>query len=510
MKWGMPTIKRKLATVEFLLLAAILVLLSPNKIFAATTVVTSEQMQGWIFINDQTSGAGTGSMVSGPCTPPLGKGSAQLVVTSTSAGQTLMLPGYLGAKLSDITSLTYFTYQDPVNSSNAAAIHLQFNVDKNVTDADNSWQGRIVYEPYYNNGGTVPLGAWTEWNALNSGDSRWWFSRSATKFDNNCPDGAPCTLAEIITLYPNIGIHPTLGAVVLKAGSGWAAFTGEVDALTIGVSGTISTYDFDMPSTTSDICIAPPASSSGGGGGSALPLPNLRVSGKAYPGAQIILVEKSLRGDTLIRQEVPVSANGDFEIVNPGILFDQYTYSLIVKDKEGRQTQTKVYNIDFVNNIWVVIKDFLVSPTISLARSIVTKGDFIKVVGYASVNNKIKIELDNDAIYETSANEKGEYQLLINTASLPLGSHTIRANQTDLAVNKESDFSLTAGFLVSNSTVPQADFNNDGKVDIKDWSIFLARWTQGGEADKKLMDLNSDAKLDISDLGIFLRSLRTL
>lgn len=214
--------------------------------FADTTVrVDPTNMHGWVFVNDETNGPGSGDFVNGPGTPPLGTGSMHFVLTGASDGQIAALPDFLGTKLSALTTLKYSTYQSVTNPSNATAIALQFNVDKDVTDADNSYQGRIVYEPYNNNGGTVPQGTWNQWDGLNSGNAKWWLSHSSTQFDNNCPQSSPCTLSHIISLYPNIGIHPTLGAVILKAGSGWSAFDGNADELIIGVSGTNTTYDFE-------------------------------------------------------------------------------------------------------------------------------------------------------------------------------------------------------------------------------------------------------------------------
>lgn len=175
----------------------------------------------------------------------MGTGSVNFTLTGASDGQIVALAAYQGTKLADITKLTYSSYQATTNTSNATAIALQFNVDRDLTDANSSWQGRIIYEPYQNNGGTVPLGTWNQWDAINGGAGKWWFSKASTVFGNNCPQSAPCTWSQIIALYPNIGIHQTLGAVVLKAGSGWATFDGNVDALTIGVNGTDTTYDFE-------------------------------------------------------------------------------------------------------------------------------------------------------------------------------------------------------------------------------------------------------------------------
>lgn len=235
-------LKRLIASLAAALLVPTLVPIAVNAAPAPSTVVVRpSNMQGWTFINDQTDGAGNGTIVNGPATPPLGVGSVQLTTSTGSDGQMISKSTNLGMKLSDINNLKYSTFQATTNVSNATALALQFNVDQNVTDTDNSYQGRIIYEPYNNNGGVVPKGTWNQWDAFSGGNAKWWFSKSS-KFGGNCPQAAPCTLSSIIALYPSIGIHPTLGAVIFKAGSGWTdAFSGNVDALTINNT----TYDFE-------------------------------------------------------------------------------------------------------------------------------------------------------------------------------------------------------------------------------------------------------------------------
>ncbi len=141
--------------------------------------------------------------------------------------------------------LKYWTYQDFSNKSNVPAISLQFNIDQDVDDADNSYQGRMVYEPYYNNGGTVPIGQWKQWDTIKAGAGLWWFSKPAS-FGGNCPQSAPCTWSQILALYPGIGVHPTYGAVVLKAGSGWEEkWQGSADALNIRIRDVGVVYNFE-------------------------------------------------------------------------------------------------------------------------------------------------------------------------------------------------------------------------------------------------------------------------
>ncbi len=183
------------------------------------------------------SGSGTGSMVPGPGSPPMGLGSARLTAPSSSDGIALFTPGYNGVRLDQITKLRYSTYR--TSGGTAQAISLQFEIDNDVTDNDNAWKGRLVFEPYYTE--TVLTGTWQTWDPMTQG--KWWFTRPP--MNATCSQLNPCTWAQVLSHFPNAGIHSVFGAVILKAGSGWSNFDGNVDALTIGVNGSDTTYDFE-------------------------------------------------------------------------------------------------------------------------------------------------------------------------------------------------------------------------------------------------------------------------
>jgi hypothetical protein len=218
---------------------------------AATTniKVTPSNMQGWSFINDQTDGAGSGSLVIGPGSPPLGVGSAHFELSGSTDGQIVAKAAYQGVKLSDLTSLTYSTYVSSATTGNAQAVALQFNVSNGISTA---YQGRIVFEPYQNaDQQTLAKDSWQSWDAINSGNAKWWFSKPSF-FSGQCGQASPCTWDYIKTQFANVQIHPTYGAVVLKAGSGWNDFDGNVDALTVGVQGDNTIYDFEPYAVATD------------------------------------------------------------------------------------------------------------------------------------------------------------------------------------------------------------------------------------------------------------------
>lgn len=207
---------------------------------ASTVVVKPSQMNGWYFWNDKndTFGGSPGQLVAGPMPAPLGVGSVRLGPLTdngtTAAGHSVIATdAYVGTPLANITSLSYSTYQP----GPTLAITIQFDVRYRATDT--AYGGRLVFEPYQN--GAHPVGAgWQSWSPLNG---VWWATKTTAAGSNGlCPQASPCAWSQIVTLFPAAQVY---GRFLLKAGSNWNGFDGNADALTIGVSGTDTTFDFE-------------------------------------------------------------------------------------------------------------------------------------------------------------------------------------------------------------------------------------------------------------------------
>lgn len=186
--------------------------------------VSPDNMNGWGAVQETASGQI--QFVNGPATPPLGNGSAQFTVDNNTGGMILYNLSYGGRRLDKINTLRYSTYR---TGSGVQAISFQFDADDDVTDSNNSWKGRLVYEPSYTE--LVTAGVWQTWTPMTG---KWWGTRPP--FNATCPQGTPCTWAALLAAYPKAGI--LLGwPIYLKAGSGWPPGDQyNVDKLDIGFS----------------------------------------------------------------------------------------------------------------------------------------------------------------------------------------------------------------------------------------------------------------------------------
>lgn len=205
----------------------------PSGTGPSNIVVTVAHMRGWSFVNDCGVGTPSGALVAGPAVPALGMGSAQVTVGAANECMMLSTRAYMGTRLSQLTSMTYATYQ----SGPTAALSLAFDVRYNPSDT--GYQGRLVFEPYQS-GSVIITPGWQNWSAL---DGKWWASRTTAAGSNGlCAQASPCTWSQIQLNWPGASI---LGNTLFKAGSGWAGFTGNVDAFAIGIDGVVITYDFE-------------------------------------------------------------------------------------------------------------------------------------------------------------------------------------------------------------------------------------------------------------------------
>ena len=215
-----------------------------------TVTVYPGNMHGWSFYRDNTHAAcadATCTMVAGPTGQPLGTGSAQLTTTTTTDGRSLTIADYKGVKFSTITQLDYWTYRTSTTGA-AKAIKLQVDVDYDLTDSDVSDAARLNYEPSIDSA-EVPSTRWQHWDAKMG---TFWWSPAATvirggvSVANPCLQATPCSWTKLLATFPNIGLHATSGALYLRAGPNWAQFKGNVDAFSIGINGTTTTFDFEL------------------------------------------------------------------------------------------------------------------------------------------------------------------------------------------------------------------------------------------------------------------------
>ncbi|MFA6519488.1 MAG: hypothetical protein WCT41_01535 [Candidatus Paceibacterota bacterium] len=233
-----------------------------------------------------------------------------------------------------------------------------------------------------------------------------------------------------------------------------------------------------------------------------------QLSGLAFPGAKIQVLSVSPKG-SILQAQTTAAANGAFSMLLKNIQVGLGSYGVVGIDSLGRTTQTVVFNAGYSGNNPVIHLDAgLLSPTLGLVHPTVRQNDVVGFVGMAIPGYSVEAEIDGTSIpTETPVESDGSYKMLLPTGTLALGSHTVRVRQIS-PIGAKSDYTPQKVFNVTTLLTPQTDFNQDGVINVQDWSIFLSRFSSSDTAVRILDDLNGDGKVDVTDLSIFVRTLK--
>jgi hypothetical protein len=225
---------------------------APARAADTTVVVTAADLgHGWYPAD--TRAPGTGTFENGPTTPPLGSGSFELKTITNPEKVQLFTDAYDNVALSSITALGYSTYRDPSSTGFIAGV-AALNLRVDLT-GDGQPDAYFVYEPYQDQGNAaVQTGVWQSWDAYRGGAAKWWINSGA----GGCGQNTPCAWSTIVAAFPNATIQegpncgpggvivPCPGSLGVNQGSFNSGIISNVDALSVGVSGATTTYNFEL------------------------------------------------------------------------------------------------------------------------------------------------------------------------------------------------------------------------------------------------------------------------
>lgn len=184
-----------------------------------------------------TRAPGTFDFVFGPAPAPLGQGSLHLSTPDGTAKVNLGNSQLAGTPLGDVDALSYYTYRSSDSTGSAVQVpSLQLAVSD--PDAAGGFT-TLVFEPVYNTGqGTITDDTWQYWDAFNGGQGVWW---STHDLPNQPAFTGYRTWSDIVADNPDAVVQGAL----INQGSGNPGIEANVDAVTLGASGSSTTYDFE-------------------------------------------------------------------------------------------------------------------------------------------------------------------------------------------------------------------------------------------------------------------------
>ncbi|MDO8530142.1 MAG: hypothetical protein Q7S10_01935 [bacterium] len=230
----------------------------------------------------------------------------------------------------------------------------------------------------------------------------------------------------------------------------------------------------------------------------------LRVvfSGKAYPGATVVLLK-----DAQIAATVTANQNADFTIEAGRLSAADYIFSLYAKDSTGKSSRLIVIPVAAGGGT-TTINNILIPPTISGAKKQVAKGEPLDIFGQSIPNASILIAIKKptgEFSVNTVSDAGGNYRHALDTSLLGFGEYQATA---EASFGNIASISSAIRFIVGDETIledPSAcplkgDLNEDCAVNLIDFSI-LIYWFDFTTVPEKV-DLNGDKKADLVDFSV--------
>ncbi len=210
--------------------AGVMMLSSVLPAFAATTVVTPTNTQGWSTADTRPGGAVT---FVADADAPGGDGALQLTTDATTTSKAQYMHE-ASTPITDITELSYYSKQISASFPQGDASY-QLAIDTNGTETGGFTT--LVYEPYQN--GTVVPNTWTQHDV---DQGQFWSSRSITCSNGSLTAGGGgtpfYTLSDVKTMCP----EAVVVGFGVNIGSSNPSYTINTDLVTF--NGT--TYDFEL------------------------------------------------------------------------------------------------------------------------------------------------------------------------------------------------------------------------------------------------------------------------
>jgi len=232
--------------------------------------------------------------------------------------------------------------------------------------------------------------------------------------------------------------------------------------------------------------------------------------GQAYPGGKVELFRKREETGTFVAEpagEYTISKDGVFEIMQKGLIGVKFFFALRAEDKDKRKSGILSFDVNMRREHELIVKDIFFPPTVGFESVAITKDQEVKIMGYAASKSRIEIKIDDVVKGESQSDQTGFWAFATNVFDLDFGEHYVRVRQINQS-GVESGFSFPRTFKISPLDMPKADFNNDSKVNITDWSIFLYNWGSEDEVLKPKIDMNNDGNINIADFSIFLKAMK--
>lgn len=223
------------------------------------------------------------------------------------------------------------------------------------------------------------------------------------------------------------------------------------------------------------------------------------LRGKAYPDS---IVNILLDGKAFAKTRA--DSNADFSYSTTDVTPGTATFSFYALDSRGNGSLTTSAIFEVVQSAVTTVANIFLPPTISVAPSRVALGSPVLLSGQSVPLARIRTEIHSASTSLSAVTDKGgNWALQLDTSDMEEGDHTAKASfQISDAIKSGfgKSVTFTIGESSQNGSCGKPDMNEDGKVNLVDFSIFLLSW-QSTDAPA---DYNCDKRVNLADFSIML------
>ena len=256
----------------------------------------------------------------------------------------------------------------------------------------------------------------------------------------------------------------------------------------------------------------PPPSPGGGGGGGGYTPPSqgtLSVSGRAYVEGVVTLLV-----DGTIARELDLS--GADWATNLTLSAGGHQLVAYATDEFGRRSSLFGTVVNILSSGTRTVSDIFLSPTLEVDKEEVVRGDPVALSGVAYPSSEVIVMFGPDPLLidgvratRVPAATDGRYTYRLPTDDLTEGRYWVRTRAS--AFGETSALSRPSSFRVGKVSKPMelacmpGDLNADLRVNLTDFSIavyWYKRPFTPSFADKEKRCLNNDGKIDLYDFSL--------
>jgi cysteine-rich repeat protein len=225
------------------------------------------------------------------------------------------------------------------------------------------------------------------------------------------------------------------------------------------------------------------------------------IRGRACPGATVTILR-----DGTVERVIEADGNANFAHTLTDQVPGVSTFSFWSVDRNQRRSITYSATFQVVQNAVTTLSGVLIPPTLVVTPDRVPPGGNVTFTGCAVPDTTVQAFVNGGQTPSISiVSGSGEWSILYDAASLAVEAfHRVRVNFIDpLNEAIQSGYSQVVTFYVGTREVDTditADLNNDGRVDLTDFSILLFHWNTANPA----ADINQDGVVNLADFSIML------